>query len=124
MTEISELIKDLEDAPEGSRELSDRALLVLNFSQERLRAANGELYYDRWHAPDKTESWRNGEHPDPTQSVDGALALTNSVVNMRREWVGSSEYAGAQIPYVNWVFANTLPLAVTIACLKEKEATS
>lgn len=66
MTDRAALIAKLEAATGGSRELSDE---ILRFRGWTSRGSPAVL----WFAPNK-QSWKKGR-PDPTRSIDDALAL-------------------------------------------------
>ena len=131
MAEISELIKDLEAATEGSRELSDRVLLALGWQNPMedvgLDDHDEMIQSEYWYPPDMSGgAYSPNTQPDPTRSVDAALAL----VPEDCPWTlkGNKEnggFAELHIPGLLTIeVASTPALALTIACLKAKEATS
>ena len=120
---MTDLIARLEASPEGSRELSDEALLAVGF---RKAGTSGT-----WFSPDGTSfDWR--EWPDPTRSVDDAIKWMvpegmdvgisiagcgteheASAVDIEREDVEERIGNGT---------SRRLALAICIAALKAKEA--
>lgn len=109
MTDIAQLIKDLGAAPEGSRELSDRVLLVLVYTDY--------TFYNPLIGRHDVKPNR----PDPTCSVDDVLGLypVGKQVNVSRysDGTGCVEYLG----WKTREKANTPALALCVALLKAKE---
>ena len=69
--DLTALIEDLQNAKEGSRELSDRCLRAVGYTQERRIASfNVDKYFDAWLSP---EGKYIGNPPTPARSVDDAL---------------------------------------------------
>lgn len=68
---MTDLIQRLADGP-GSRELSDEVLLACGWERQK----HGPMYF-RWHSPNGRgfEGTDIQYRPDPTRSVDDALAL-------------------------------------------------
>ena len=126
--DMSALIARLEAAEAGSRELGRDVLIALNV----VREVEPTLFYDignedTWHFGDAAESegyWRI--LPDPTTSLDAALALAERVLP---GWVymlvnDYCDYFRAELvrpeSSVVKAVAETMPLALCIAILKAK----
>ena len=121
---MTDLIRDLEDATEGSRELSDRVLLACGWAN--IVTATGDVL---WRLP-PSEEWKFPP-PNPSQSLDDALAL------VPEGWWYSLRSPNDIVPYDKFEFSiqppsqtaafaveadgSTAPLAVCLAVLKAQE---
>ena len=110
------LIADLEAATEGSRELSDRVLLACGCRP--IGSYGGEYGWKDQHDCEIGE-------PDPTRSLDDALAQVPEGLALSLDWPFEILPVRASWRFVgevrSWVDAATAPLAVCIAVLKAQE---
>lgn len=136
---MTDLLKRLEEAEAGSRELSDAVLLACGWTfyqggvQMAITGAGGGLV-DVWTPPNPTgESPRlySGDRPSPTQSLDDALGLVPEgwiVGNLgQKDSMGwhcelkkgyQTSYSGVEIGHN----IKSPALALCIAVLKAREA--
>lgn len=114
MTKIEQLIKDLEAATEGTEALDIRVMSALGKPRRHVECWDDE----DGHGWGRKWEW---DGPLPTQSVDDALALVPELTTatMKKGW----ERCSALVGHGSAMYAATIALALTIACLKVKEAT-
>jgi hypothetical protein len=131
------LIKELETADQGSRELSNYVLTALGWTCISARPVGDvmtALEAQQWRSPDR-KPYTEKEIPDPTQSVDDALSLVPEGWGLTLEnWSGLDTEGRVFVdgrghvelcPAVGGgveASAATLPLAICIAILKAREA--
>lgn len=112
---MTDLITRLEQAKEGSRELSDEVLLALGWKT----GIGTHADFTKFHAPDGSPASR--DRPDPTTNLQDAVDL----VPERHPWtldsIGIVEMGSTTGKPVEGI-ARTLALAMCIAILKVQEA--
>ena len=117
---MTDLIKDLETAPSGSRELSDRVLLACGW--RRQRPMEGAVSWV-WFRPDGEK--HNGKSPDPTRNLQDAV---DWVVPEGVEWRVQMALGTKSQPEIGFAIVgecgrtgSTPALALCIAALRAKE---
>jgi hypothetical protein len=122
MTAHSELVARLEGASEGSREIGVELLLHFGWHRSCVGHFYGPLYH--WSAPDRKPCLISGDEdhlPNPTTSLDAALALAERVLPGWDFIVGRTNGGltiHAQVGPGEMQFGNTPALALCIAVLR------
>lgn len=111
------LITELEAAPVGSRELSDKVLLATGWSI----GSTGH-----WFTPEHERLGINPQRPSPTESLDAALTLVpegwfiNTANQSNSGWIWGLYNPDIQECVANRIEKEPPALALTIAALKAR----
>ena len=121
----TDLIRDLEAATEGSRELSDRVLLACGWAVHKASELTPTWFVDptgKRHIHSLSQGLRVGTLTDPTRSLDDALALVpedDEHANWRQ--IIQSAFIIMQTVWAEPYTLKLFILAVCIAVLKAQE---
>jgi hypothetical protein len=123
---MRDLIERLEKAEGPDRALGDEVLFACGWGCEE--AGFGPDTYLVWSTPDESDTFRDGDQPNPTSSIDAALTL----VPEGHDWLvsmGVGEPALAAVALATSVRnseaeAPSPAIALCIAALKAREAVS
>lgn len=122
MTDYQDLISRLEKAKGPDRELGDKVLFACGWTRNCVGHFHGPMY--RWRGPDG-KSYEDGEHPDPTASLDAAVGLVPEGAYFKIQ-VGRDHkdtWCWVEMKDVEAVAFSKVPaLALCIAALKGRQA--
>lgn len=136
------LLEQLQNATEGSRELSDALLLACGWCKDTITDRKAEMTYWRYTTPDGERGDPFGHAPDPTQNLQDAVSLVrerfprhlltvqydpdddeSTADLLGPEWVGGPETGGTYRPGPEVVLkGDQMALALCIAIINAHES--
>ncbi len=117
---MKDLIAELEAAPEGSRELSDKVLLAIGWIGQSAASQQAGILIPHWKSPDGRDV-PSGLRPSPTESLDAALTLVPEGYGFAMYAVSGGQYE-ATVQSGGSCIKPSLPLALCIASLRARQA--
>lgn len=116
---MSDLLDRLQNATEGSRQLSDHVLLELGWTFKQWEQRRKKVPYD-WITPDGQGVVEYGKQPDPSRNLQDAVSLRPAAEGLSIKIRPDS--ADAILGGRPLVCASTAPLAVCIGIIKAHES--